>query len=332
MRVELTGDASAFHARGWGDLVAADPEGTFFHTPAYLKLWWEEFGTGTPLMTFVVSEEGKLVGACPFEVVEGTLLFMGGFDVTDYMGPVSLPGLEEVVANELMKALEFQVRWERADLRGLPIDGRWLGTFEAAATARGFEVRRGIDGVAPSIELPHEFETYLDGLPAKLRHEIKRKERRLIEEAGPYRITISTPETLESDLDRFIDLHKASPGPKGKFMHAGMEIFFRRLTESFLATNHLNLAFIEIDGKKAAGAIAFAFGNTFSLYNSAFDREYSRLSPGMVLVSDLVRRSIELGRRHFDMLKGDLEYKYRFGAEPREVGKLEVTRSGDIQR
>jgi CelD/BcsL family acetyltransferase involved in cellulose biosynthesis len=326
MRVELTGDASAFHAKGWGELAAADPEGTFFHTPAYLKLWWEEFGTGTLLLAFVVDAEGRLVAACPFEVVEGTLRFMGGYDVTDYMGPVSLPGLEEVAANELMKSLEFQVRWEQADLRGLPTDGRWLATLEAAAAARGLGVDRGIDGVAPLIELPSAFEAYLEELPAKLRHEIKRKERRLVEEAGPYRVTLSAPGTLDADLDRFIELHKASPGPKGKFMHAGMEIFFRRLTESFLATNHLHLAFIEVQGRKAAGAIAFAFGKTFSLYNSAFDREFSRLSPGMVLVSDLIRRSIDLGTRRFDMLKGDLDYKYRFGAVPREIGKLVLSR------
>jgi CelD/BcsL family acetyltransferase involved in cellulose biosynthesis len=326
MRVELTGDASAFMARGWGDLAVADPEGTFFHTPAYLKLWWEEFGTGRPLLAFVVDANDKLVAACAFDLTEGTLRFMGGFDVTDYMGPVSVPGLEEVAANELMKALAFEVMWERADLRGLPLDGRWLPTLEAAAAERGLSSQRSSDGVAPMIELPHAFDEYLVGLPAKLRHEIRRKERRLIEEAGPYRVTFSTPETLDSDMDRFIELHKSSPGPKGKFMHAGMEIFFRRLTDSFLETNHLNLAFIEVEGKKAAGAIGFAFHNTFSLYNSVFDRAFTRLSPGMVLVAELIKRATDLGMRRFDMLKGDLEYKYRFGSVPRDIGSLVLQR------
>ena len=326
MRVELTGDASAFRARGWGDLVVADPEGTFFHTPAYLKLWWEEFGRGTLVLAFVISNEGRLVAACPFEVVEGSLRFMGGFDVTDYMGPVCLPGLEEVAANELMRALAFEVRWDRADLRGLPIDGRWLAVLDAATAPLGLSVERGYDGVAPSIELPRAFDIYLEGLPAKLRHEIRRKERRLIEEAGPYKITLATPDTLDADMDRFVELHKSSPGPKGRFMHAGMEIFFRRLGEAFLAPHVLHLAFIEVEGRKAAGAIGFAFKKTLSLYNSAFDREFSRLSPGMVLMADLIRRAIVAGRERFDMLKGDLEYKYRFGAAPREIGRLLLTR------
>jgi CelD/BcsL family acetyltransferase involved in cellulose biosynthesis len=326
MRVELTGHPSAFMARGWGDLVAADPEGTFFHTPAYLKLWWEEFGRGTLLVAFVVDEVGTMVAACPFELVEGSLRFLGGLDVTDYMGPVSAPGLEGAAAEELMQALASEVRWERAELGGLPVEGRWLGALEAAASAHGLSVESGSDGVAPVISLPHAFDAYLAALPSKLRHEIKRKERRLVEEAGPYRVHLSNPETLDADLDRFVELHRSSPGPKGKFMHAGMEIFFRRLGESFLASRHFHLAFIEVEGRKAAGAIGFAFRNTFYLYNSAFDREFSRLSPGMVLVADLIRRAIDDGKIRFDMLKGDLEYKYRFGSTPRHMGKLVLTR------
>ena len=130
------------------------------------------------------------------------------------------------------------------------------------------------------------------------------------------------------DFDRFIELHKASPGPKGRFMHAGMEIFFRRLGEAFLSPHQFHLAFIEVDGKKVAGAIGLAFGNTFSLYNSAFDRGFVQLAPGMVLVADLIRRAILSGRERFDMLKGDLAYKYRFGASPRPIGGLVLSRRG----
>ena len=32
-----------FTRRDWSSLVTADPSGTFFHTPQYLKLYWEEF-------------------------------------------------------------------------------------------------------------------------------------------------------------------------------------------------------------------------------------------------------------------------------------------------
>src|SRR5205807_2845724 len=96
--------------------------------------------------------------------------------------------------------------------------------------------------------------------------------------------------------------------------------------ESFLPDGVFRLSFIEIEGAKVAGAIGFAYGGTFSLYNSAFDREWRHLSPGMVLVAELVERAIAEGCTLFDMLKGDLEYKYRFGAVPRAVKRISVTR------
>ncbi len=42
----------------------------------------------------------------------------------------------------------------------------------------------------------------------------------------------------------------------------------------------------------------------------------------MVLVADLIERAILDGCRWFDLLKGDLAYKYRFGARPRAVKRL----------
>jgi CelD/BcsL family acetyltransferase involved in cellulose biosynthesis len=324
MRVELTEDPTAFRAREWSALVEADPAGTVFHTPAYLKLWWEEFGTGSLVLAFA-QDDGQTVGASAFESIEGRLQFLGGFDVTDYMGPVSLPGLERTVAEALIAAV-LELPWTEADLAGLPHGSAWLPALEDAAASRGVEIRRESDGVAPLIELPGSFDDYLAALPAKLRHEMRRKERRLAEKAGGYRITLSTAETVGEDLDRFMELHRSSPGPKGKFMHAGMEIFFRRLGEALVATHQFQLAFIELDGRKVAGAIGFAYGNTFSLYNSAFEREFGRLSPGVVLVTDLIRRATELGRTRFDMLKGDLDYKYRFGAMPRQIERLVLRR------
>jgi CelD/BcsL family acetyltransferase involved in cellulose biosynthesis len=324
MHVELTNDPAAFRTREWSALVEADPAGTLFHTPAYLKLWWEEFGAGSLLLAFA-EDDGQTIGACAFESIQGRLQFLGGFDVTDYMGPVSLPGFEGAVAEALIAAV-LEVPWTEADLAGLPYGSAWLPALEGAAVSRGVAVRRESDGVAPLIGLPGSFDDYLAALPAKLRHELRRKERRLAEEAGSYRITLSTAQSVAEDLDRFIELHRSSPGPKGRFMHAGMEIFFRRLGEALLAPHQFHLAFLELDGKKAAGAIGFAYGDTFSLYNSAFDREFGRLSPGTVLVTDLIRRAGELGKRRFDMLKGDLEYKYRFGAAPRQIGRLVLTR------
>jgi len=106
-----------------------------------------------------------------------------------------------------------------------------------------------------------------------------------------------------------------------------MEIFFRRLGEAFLPRGIFNLTFLELEGhRKLAGTIGFRFEGTYFLYNSAFDRAFQSVSPGMVLVAEDIRIAIEAGCSAFDLLKGDYAYKYRFGAVPRSVKRLVVTR------
>jgi CelD/BcsL family acetyltransferase involved in cellulose biosynthesis len=329
MDIAFSEDGRDFTRRDWSNLVTADPAGTFFHTPGFLKLYWEEFArTPEHLLLAFAEQDGAQVGAVAFEEVGETLRFLGGTEVTDYMGPVASPELADAVAKELLSALARRDDWGALDLRGLPEDRAWLRLLAEAASAQGFgvEITDDQNGVAPFLPIPGSYEEYLAALPAKLRHEIKRKARKLESEGGRCRVTVAQEDTLEEHLDRFVELHRSSEGPKGVFLQPGMEIFFRRLGEAFLPRGIYNLTFIEVGGRKVAGTIGFRFEGTYSLYNSAFDHEWRHLSPGMVLVAEDIRIAIEGGCSGFDLLKGDFAYKYRFGSHPRAVKRLVVTR------
>ncbi len=329
MEIVFSDDGRDFVRRDWSNLVTADPAGTFFHTPQFLKLYWEEFGERPEhLLLAFAEEDGAQVGAVAFECVEEELRFLGGTEVTDYMGPVAVPDAAGRFAKELLAALGRRDDWTSADLRGLPEDRPWLKRLTEAAAAQGFRTETLDDqnGTAPFLSLPGSFDEYLASLPPKPRHEIKRKARKLEAEAGPYRICLAHQGTLGEYLDRFVELHKESDGPKGVFLQPGMEIFFRRLGEEFLPRGIFNLTFIEVGDSKVAGTIGFRFEGTSYLYNSAFDRAWRNLSPGMVLVAEDIRIAIEGGCTGFDMLKGDYEYKYRFGAQPRSVKRMTITR------
>ncbi len=330
MRVEFSEDGRDFSRRDWSALVDADPGGSFFHYPAYLKLYWEEFGD-TPehlLLAFGEADDGSQLAAVAFERIDATLRFLGGTEVTDYMGPVGVPEAQEAFAKELWPALLTREGWTVADLRGLPEDRRWLGLLRDAAAAQGLTVEEKEDqnGTAPFLPLAPTWQEYLAGLPSKLRHEIKRKAKKLEAETGPFRTVVADRETIGPLMDRFVELHRMSEGPKGVFLVSGMEIFFRRLAEAFLAEGVFRLTFIEVSGELAAGTIGFACNRTYYLYNSAFDRRWETLAPGMVLVAEDIRSAIEEGLAGFDLLKGDYAYKYRFGARPRRVRRLVARR------
>jgi CelD/BcsL family acetyltransferase involved in cellulose biosynthesis len=327
MRVLLSDDGADFVQREWADLVAADPSGSFFQTPEYLKLYWEEFGEDLDLHLALVEDGNLQVAAAAFEQLGSELRFLGGTEVTDYLGPVAIePGPDMAAA--ILEAMLERRGWTHADLRNLAEDSPWLPALTEAAAGLRLWSQVEEQDVCPFLPLPATWDEYLTALPGKLRHEIKRKARRLESEGGAFRLVISDAHTIGEDLERFFELHRSSEGPKGKFMQPGMEIFFRRMAESFLPVGVFRLAFIEIEGKKVAGAIGFVDRprNRFLLYNSAFDHEWKPLSPGMVLVAELIRVCIEEGLAGFDLLKGGLEYKYRFGASPRKLMRLQLTR------
>ncbi|MFL5736972.1 MAG: GNAT family N-acetyltransferase [Actinomycetota bacterium] len=326
MSVLFSDDGRDFARRDWSALVKADPSATIFSTPDYLKLYWEEFGEELELVLAFVERDGAQVGVAAFEGLGSTIRFLGGTEVTDYLGPIAAPPDQEFVATELIRGLVERGDWDELDLRGLAEDQPWLELLRTAASHADLAVEMTDDRepVAPFLPLPASWEEYLTSLPSKLRHEIKRKARKLQSELGAYTIVESTEETLQADLDRFVELHRSSEGPKGKFMQPGMEIFFRRLGETFLPEHVFHLTFLEVEREKLAGTIGFLFEGTFSLYNSAFDHDQRGLSPGMVLVGEDIRLAIEHGCSAFDMLKGDYEYKYRFGAYRRAIKRLVI--------
>src|SRR4051812_34438463 len=130
MRVTFSEDPQDFLRRDWMHLVEVDGAATFFHTPRYLKLYWEEFGHETELRLAFAEDDGEIVGAAAFEINDSTLRFLGGTEVTDYMGPVAAPGAEDRVAKELVEAIGA-LDWTEADLRGLPEDSPWLARLQA---------------------------------------------------------------------------------------------------------------------------------------------------------------------------------------------------------
>ena len=207
MDIVFSEDPRDFARRDWSALVTADPAGTFFHTPQYLKLYWEEFGHEPEhLLLAFAEEDGGQVGAAAFERAGTTLRFLGGTEVTDYLGPVGVPDVQAEIAKELAAALARLEDWETAELGGLPEDRAWLGLLADGFAAAGVTVEVADDrnGIAPFLAVPGSYDEYLAQLPSKLRHEIKRKARKLEAEAGPWHICLATSEDLEESLDVFV--------------------------------------------------------------------------------------------------------------------------------
>lgn len=285
----------------------SDPSATPFHHPIFARAW---FPLAAPGEYECVEIPG---GYVRYHVGHDRIArFDLPQDVADYLGPVG-PAQRDI-AHALVGAIERRDDWVSADLTGLASHTGWAEAIAEAAASSGFAPKVEPHDVCPRIDLSQGIEAYRAALPGKERHEIGRKARRLERERGPREVRMTSMETLDADLARFVDLHHLAAGDKGSFMTEDMAAFFGRLAVAFLDLGALRLAWLRVDGEEPAAVWSFNLRGTWYAYNSAFDPDWRALSAGMVLMSDCIELAANEGCSTFDLLRGDESYKYKLGA------------------
>jgi CelD/BcsL family acetyltransferase involved in cellulose biosynthesis len=275
--------------------------GPFVHR-GFLEAWWRHHGSGDLQI--------REVDGCSWATVHGPVgvTLAGDAELTDYHSPLGSDpyGLvAEVVADaEPGTALVFD---------SLPLEA--VEPVAKALAQVGVDAPVEVDGHTMVLDLAEG--EYLDMLPAKQRHEVRRKERRF---AG----ALGEP-SLRSGVDLFDDfvaMHRSSPGDKGSFMTPSMAGFFAELLEGGGARLDV---LVTASGRPAAFAFGFEGDDTYYLYNSAFDPSLSESSPGIVLLHRLIGSVGASGRTRFDFLRGTETYKARLGAKPRALFRIGAT-------
>jgi CelD/BcsL family acetyltransferase involved in cellulose biosynthesis len=236
--------------------------------------------------------------------------------------------LDLLAASSILRLRSGQaLNWRALDWYNLPEASPTLPVLEAESVSRGWTFTREVYQPAPYISLPADFDTYLAGIDKKQRHEIRRKLRRAAEHEVPVRWYLVEDEAkLESEMDGFFALMMQDPA-KEKFLTESMRGQMLATAHTALRGGWLWLAFLEVGGKKAAGAFNFDYDNRLWGYNSGVNREFIELSPGWVLLAHVLQWACEHGRSEFDFMRGNEEYKYRFGARNRFVIRGKVMRN-----
>jgi CelD/BcsL family acetyltransferase involved in cellulose biosynthesis len=106
-------------------------------------------------------------------------------------------------------------------------------------------------------------------------------------------------------------------------MRHQMEAIIRAAAEG----GWLQMAFLRAGDSRIAGYLNFDYDNRIWAYNAGFNNAFASLSPGWLIMAEMVGWCAEHGREVFDFMRGGEEYKYRFGGKDRFVERLTITRS-----
>jgi CelD/BcsL family acetyltransferase involved in cellulose biosynthesis len=326
-------------AAEWNRLLQRTRFNSIFLTHEWQTTWWRHLGSGALwILAFRSPESNQLVGIAPLYLVthssgDRTLHLVGCLEVSDYLDLIIAEGWEDEVYTHLIEWLlsDAAPSWDRVDLCNLPEISLTYRSLAERMRASGLAVDVFQEDVAPQFKLPFRYETYLqEQVDKKQRHEIRRKQRRAEREAVVGFYLVGPEHSLEVEVEDFVALQRASRIDKSEFMTPEMHRFFLAAARKLSDAGWLRLAFLTLNGEKAAALYAFEYDRRFLLYNSGYDPEsHAQLSPGWVLLAYSIQYAIAAGCRVFDFMQGDEEYKYRFGSHEYRVMRVIAHRRPD---
>lgn len=326
-----TADELALLAEDWDRLSRDVPFCRF----AWHANWWRHFATATRrLYALVVEDENNLVcGIAPWFVETSggrgrTIAWLGsGLVCSDYQTVLTIPDYVDSVTEAIADWL--------TDAAADPIDGWDLLQLEAVAAptpamdrlvshlwASGNTIHREPGPNCWRIELPDSWEEYVATLSKSHRKQMRRFDRRMLDEGKATFHLVRDEETLSRGMEILVDLHqrrRQSLGEPGCFANPSFAGFISDMTRDMRPSGHLQLGWLEIDDIPAAAELQLVGGGVTYAYQSGVNPDLLDDEPGRITNIATLRRAIEQGHTGFDFLRGDEPYKAHWRAEPRET-------------
>lgn len=296
----LTGEWSSL-----ADRLGAAP----YLYPGWHSAWQAAFGLGA-VRIVAARRDNRLVGVMPMEARRGGLSAptnaqTPGFDIL---------ALDEEAARALAASL-FEARRVYLSIQPLDADGPALRALSHAAAAHGYRTRVQPVGRAPYLTLAQNVRRHESALSRNLRHDVRRRFRRLCE-TGSVSIEVSDGRRRLEDLLRegFEVEAKSWKGRRGTAIAARDDTtqFYRRLAQWAAEAGWLRLAFLRLDGR----AIAFQFdlepGLRYYSLKIGYDPAFERFSPGKLLLYTMVARAVARGFPTYELLGRNEQWKERW--------------------
>jgi|WetSurMetagenome_2_1015567.scaffolds.fasta_scaffold69545_2 CelD/BcsL family acetyltransferase involved in cellulose biosynthesis len=287
-------DLEPQHLETWRRLQCAHVElDRPFFCPEYIRVLGE---VRDDVEVAVIERDGAAQGFFPFQRVSPRVAAAPGRRLCDFEGLVAPPDLE---VDPVALLADCGLRaWRFAHLLGGPSS---LEPWQAARVA------------SPTVDLSSGYEGYLADRRAAGVHwvsQLPRKTRKLEREVGPLRFEY---DARDPGVSAQVFAWKASQRERtltdDPLQHAWMRQVMERLLECREPGFSSVVSALYAGPHLIAGHVGLKSRRTLHLWFPSFDLAYERYSPGLLMMTALIRAAAEAGLTRVDLGKGDDRYK-----------------------
>jgi len=323
LKIEKIQSIDAFSAleREWNALLNLSEESTFFLKWDWMFTWWEHFGSQEGLFILLIKKpSGELLGVAPFYINtkwQGlpikALSYIGSEPISsEYLDIICAPEYKKDITDSIADFLSKQnFLWDCIALNDTLGDSVSYTLLQKKISDRGFvSVNDGCQ-LCPYLELPGSEEELLDKLSSQLRSTIKRKTKKMLTDGITFDFT-SDVEVIGSHMNSLFSLHQKcwnARGMPGTLKDENKKKFHLNIAANLLPKNNIRLYTLKESDKIIAALYGFQYGGSIFYFQSGYDPEWSKYSPGTLLMWKAMNNAIQEGAQIFDFLRGDEAYK-----------------------
>jgi CelD/BcsL family acetyltransferase involved in cellulose biosynthesis len=337
MDVSLVEDRATFEkmAPEWNALVERTRNEPFYRHE-FIRTWIENFSPDAPLKLLVARRYGgRIVALLPL-IEERIRLF--GIPLRQWTSPTDVHSERfdllaedpEAASRAFLSTLHGLKGWDLLRITDVPPDGNAWRLYEIAGRNRLpsgiYESKR-----STFIALPNSPEELQASLGSKFRGNLRRR-RKLLESKGQLTLEeIKGGPELQACLEECFAIEQS--GWKGKHgepanldrrIHGFLSTLARRTSEN----GSFSLYRLLLDGRPIAFQYGLTQNGVYSLLVTSYDESLKDCSPGHLLAEEVLKVCIATGRKEFDFLGCDLEWKRTWSQTSRQHSWLFVFRNG----
>lgn len=302
----------------WNALTGECQHARIFQRTDWCRPWWRavgaRVGTCEPVIVQVRDVAGDLVGLAPLMLDgggQGKVVRFLGDPYTDYHDFIYRRELRDEVLAAVFDAVA-DVGWESMQLNEIPSSSPTVPWLAAHAVELAAEITE--TSVCPAIDL-----TDREAVERVLRiNEYERKNAKL---QGLGKVKCEHVRE-QGEISRLFPVFRSMhlrqwhgrPGVVGGFDEEHVTEFFLALIEEMGAHGNVILTCMSLDGRPVAFYLGMDDRRSYRAYRTAYDVSLGRLSPGAVMLRQMIIDFRAEGYHTFDFMRGAYPYKGRFAS------------------
>lgn len=310
----------------WNSLFAATPNASFFLTLDWLETCWRHFGQDHKLKVLIPYAADQPLGILPLCVRRERHRFSDVRVLTypldnwgTWYGPIG-PNPSATLMAAMQHIRRTRRDWDMIDLRWVPGDGT-----EGCKTARALRIAGMLSQKREHqwtsiVDLPSEFEIYLENKSPTLRRQFKRTLREFIQNGRGEFIRHRPDPAAQGDGDPGWEMYEMCEAVAleswqsgvtcgNTLTHEHVRDFFRDAHEAASRLGMVDINVLKVDGRPAAFLYGYHCRGNVTALRTGFDARKSGV--GSALVLQFVADSCRRGDRTIDFGPGEREHKRR---------------------